>query len=101
MFKEFYCACECSSFLHTLRFSYLLPDPSIKDDEISDLYLNIIMEPGTFWKRFVRGLQYIFGLHSRHGHYTEIILNEEKIKGLQEFLNKYLEDLQNIKLREI
>lgn len=97
MFKEYYTSCDCFSFLHTLRWAYLLPDPKIEGDETSDLYLNIMMESGSFWKRFVRGIQYIFGLHSRHGHYTEVILNEEKIKGLQEFLNKYLEDLHTNK----
>lgn len=101
MFKEFYTNCECFSFLHLIRWSYFPLDPSIKDDECSDLYLNIIMESGTFRKRLIRGLKYIFGLHSRHGHFTEVILNEKTIKDLQEFLNKYLEELHNNRLREI
>jgi len=91
MFKELYTNCDCHSFSHILKWSYLPKNHSIPDDTISELYLNINIEPSfSFFERLKRGFKYIFKINSNH--YTEVILNTSSILSIQKFLKDYLEE---------
>jgi len=80
---EQYFTCACSSMEHTLRLSYY-------DDE--EIYLEIFLDSGPWYKRLVNGIKYIFGFKSRYGDFGCWGLRPSDATRMKEMLEKYLED---------
>jgi len=78
--KTKYIECACYSSEHTLKFTYF-PDEK-------ELCVTTFLAHRPFLKRVINGLKYIFGYKCEYGHFDETILEEEKIKELQDFLSK-------------
>ena len=82
MFKYKYFECDCSSELHTIRFSI--------DEEDNEIYLSIqLHQPNNFFKRIWLGVKYILGFESKCGHWDCTILKNEDIPKLIELLNRH------------
>jgi hypothetical protein len=76
--KEFF-ICDCNSLEHQFVLSY--------DSEEKEMYMTPYLSSYLpFWKRVVLGIKYIFGYHSKYGHWDCIILNSKEIKRLHVLL---------------
>lgn len=79
--------CECGTIDHSAILQYW-PDDEYPENE---LYLTVnLADTAPWWRRIALAVKYIFGWRSRYGHYTEMLLMPETVRGLVEFLEAYL-----------
>lgn len=84
-FERHYIECACDSPEHLLRIAYFSDEP---DEIYLDTPLNFNY---SFFKRIWLAIKYIFGYRSRYGFYQEFVLTPERVIGLRDELNKFLE----------
>jgi hypothetical protein len=75
-----YLECSCSSPEHTIRFA--------RDEDF--LYMTFFLENGSWPRRLLTAIKYVFGHKSNYGHFDEVVLGREEINRLLETLkNEY------------
>lgn len=85
-----YFECRCSSPEHLLKFVLWKSD----NEEDSELYAYVFLNPEPFYKRIWKGLKYIFGYSSRYGYFDEFILDPKDVDRFIILLNRYKEGLK-------
>jgi hypothetical protein len=81
--------CECSSTDHQL---VLLP---FEDEHSKEVFIHVHLPTQPFWKRFVRGIKYIFGYKSRYGDFDEILLTDKHVPQLEALVNYLKEPIKS------
>ena len=78
--------CACHSLEHQYTFWY--------DDEDNNVYFQPHLYDGTFpwYKRFIRRIAYVFGYKTRFGAWDEVIINNDDIPKIKQFLSKIEEN---------
>ena len=79
IWRDFWLRCSCGDAEHSVLLSY---DPTDPDDW---LYVQPHLEPTNFWNR----LKYLFGARSRIGAFTELVLTDEGVAELEEYLSSF------------
>lgn len=84
--KHKYLDCSCSLLNHVIRITYF-------EDDLDQLYLEIVISNYPWYKRLWIGISYILGLNIRRSYYTEeTVLDKNKIIELRDFLNEVLKN---------
>ena len=79
--------CECFSPAHHMMVFY--------NEEWDDVFVNIKLNKKPFWKRFLLGIKYIFGLDiTNMNMYEEFIFNYDDISKFEVILN-HLKERKN------
>lgn len=76
--------CECGTIDHQFVLLY--------DPEYREMTMAVHLSSKSFWKRFQHAVKYLFGYRSRYGDFDEIILDQIKLKELQDFLSQSLKE---------
>lgn len=87
--KREYFECSCTDMEHMFRLTHYA------DDDIGegDLYMSFYLYSySSFLKRVWTGVKYMFGYRSRYGEFGEIILDENTVTKLHNYLEGYLAD---------
>ena len=71
--------CECNAVEHQIIITH--------DKEDGHVYINIHLNNYGFLKRLIKGIKYIFGIKSKHGHFEEIILSKAHVQKIEKILN--------------
>jgi hypothetical protein len=83
-FESLIVRCDCHSLEHMAQFEIFTDDPP-------ELYLSVHLNTWRgFFRRIGLGLQYIFGIKSRHGNWDEVIINVEQAKRIVNICNAYI-----------
>jgi len=92
--------CSCGSDEHTLRF--ILDFDSLNDGTDSDyppypeIYTSVFLNHYDAWyRRLWRGIKYIFGYKSKHGHFDSFSMRPGDIPRFREMLDKFEEGVKN------
>jgi hypothetical protein len=72
--------CECKTMEHSIRFMY--------DEEDNELYMDVFLANGPFWRRLWRGILYIIGYRSSFGDSTNVIFQKQDKERLLSLINK-------------
>jgi hypothetical protein len=83
--QELYIGCDCSCFHHVIRASYTPKE---------EMYIDVMLERLSFFRRLWVGLKYIFGLGYPRHYYGEVILYKEKARELSDHLLDYVATFQ-------
>lgn len=70
--------CDCHSIEHQCKFYNV-------DNQI---FITIHLQSGSFWKRLIYGIKYIFGYSSKFGEWDEFIFKNGDLNKLKQFLNE-------------
>ena len=57
--------CSCNNIEHQIHI--------YKDEEFKSVAMSIHLVSGSFWKRLINGIKYIFGYKSKYGDFDEFI----------------------------
>lgn len=78
--------CQCGSIEHQFSFVWW------EDEELEgEVYMEVHLNPLSFWQRLKNGIKYIFGHRSIFGDFDDVILRKEdahKLERVVEFLKK-------------
>lgn len=90
-----YVECICDSSEHVMRYVYL--DGLSGNTEPDDMYVEVQLSPfHGFFGRVWRAVKYIFGYECKYGHWDCTLMNVYEIKGLIDYLNKYVEKQEDL-----
>lgn len=86
--KTKYVDCECISPMHVVQFIWFEEDWD-KNDKHAYRYIYLHVHTNHFlpwYKRLVYAFRYVFKMERNEG-YTDVVLGEDKIKEIKDFLN--------------
>lgn len=88
--ETIYVECDCTSFQHTLRFTYI-PESSYQlNGETykipAKVYMHAVLRKRPFWHRFRVAFRYLFGLNTEYD-YEETIIGKEQAEKLVQLLS--------------
>ena len=82
--------CACHSTEHQMVISY--SEDVIDGQRYPEVYLHILLNKRSFWKRFKYGIKYIFGYQSRYGAFDEMIIDKKDVGKFK----RVVEHLENL-----
>lgn len=77
--EELFLICDCHSLEHQLLFWY--------DKDDNTLGVAVYLNSRGFWSRLKYGIAYIFGHKSNYGAWEEMLISDDNLKTLKEYLN--------------
>ncbi len=85
---EKFIRCECGSLEHTVHFQ---ASDFIEGPDWPELIINVhLVSHDNFFKRLWVGLRYALGYNCKYGHWDEVLLWQDKIIELRDYLNEIL-----------
>jgi len=88
--KHKYFDCVCHHPDHILRVSYVEDKATQRALPDENIYLEIQLESGSFFKRLINATKYLFGHKVKDGMWTGAELDQKAVEGLHNLLEGYL-----------